>query len=164
MPDFTGLFAGLQESIWLAFENIKTWLNNLFSPLIDGVKNTIQNAYDGIVDLLTESEEEKAQKQVELQSAYDNLTSKMNEKLPIIGQAKTALDTVISDNIDYSDTTQQPNITFSYKGQTYKILDLEPFIPYREQIRSYIVPLMYLTFLYKLYRKLPSIIGGFQAL
>ena len=57
-----------------------------------------------------------------------------------------------------------PNFQITFHGTTYDFIDFSIFDDYQKHIHSSILLLVYFRYIMKLFKQLPSIIGGFGSL
>lgn len=50
----------------------------------------------------------------------------------------------------------------SWKGVTFGLIDFSLFVNYRDWVHGIILAIAWAIFIFKTYRRLPSIIGGFS--
>lgn len=90
---------------------------------------------------------------------FDELSNKFNEKFAFIEQIKTLINDLLGFN-NYGDKT--PSFNMSWKGVTFALVDFSLFLEYRIWLHGIILAIAWFVFLFKTYKKLPSIIGGFS--
>lgn len=90
---------------------------------------------------------------------FDKLSSKFNEKFAFVQQIKTFANNLFN-NTDFGDNLPSFNITFY--GITFSLIDFSIFLSYRSLIHGIILAISWVIFIFKTYKKLPSIIGGFN--
>lgn len=90
---------------------------------------------------------------------FDELSNKFNEKFSFIEQIKTLINDLLGFS-NYGDKT--PSFNMSWKGVTFALVDFSLFLDYRSWLHGIILAIAWFVFLFKTYKKLPSIIGGFS--
>lgn len=90
---------------------------------------------------------------------FNELSNKFNSKFSFVEQIKTLINDLLGFN-NYGEKVPEFNIT--WKGVTFAIIDFSLFLDYRSWLHGIILAISWFTFLFKTYKKLPSIIGGFS--
>lgn len=90
---------------------------------------------------------------------FESLSSKFDEKFSFVGQIKDLFSSFLGFN-NYGDNV--PSFTLTWYGTTVAIIDFSLFLDYRTWIHGIILAIAWAIFIFKTYRKLPSIIGGFS--
>lgn len=90
---------------------------------------------------------------------FDELSSKFNEKFAFIEQIKT----FVSDLLGFNNYGEKvPTFDMTWHGVTFSLIDFSLFLEYRTWLHGIILAIAWFSFLFKTYKKLPSIIGGFS--
>lgn len=92
-------------------------------------------------------------------NSFDDLSSKFNEKFAFVEQIKTLVNDLLGFN-NYGD--KAPSFNMTWKGVTFALIDFSLFLDYRSWLHGIILAVAWFAFLFKTYKKLPSIIGGFS--
>ncbi len=78
------------------------------------------------------------------------------------GEVETVLDNINS--LNFSSTEQIPDLTIhlpdSYGGGTFNIFDFNFFNQYKNQVHTFVSTILWISFIFHLYRRLPIIIRG----
>lgn len=90
---------------------------------------------------------------------FEELSNKINEKFGFISQIQELLSDLFNFSSSRSSTVPSWNIT--YAGVTVSIIDFTAFEQYRGVVHGIIICIMYLSFLLRLHRRLPGIIGAY---
>lgn len=90
---------------------------------------------------------------------FEELSSKFDEKFAFVGQIKTLVSDLLGFN-NYGDKV--PSFNMTWHGVTFALIDFSLFLDYRTWLHSIILAIAWFVFLFKTYKKLPSIIGGFS--
>lgn len=90
---------------------------------------------------------------------FEDLKSKFDEKFSFVGQIKVLINDLLGFN-NYGEKVPEFNMTWS--GVTFSLIDFSLFLNYRSWLHGIILAIAWFTFLFKTYKKLPSIIGGFS--
>lgn len=90
---------------------------------------------------------------------FNELSSKFDEKFAFIEQIKILINDLLGFN-NYGD--KAPTFNMSWRGVTFALIDFSLFLEYRTWLHGIILAIAWFTFLFKTYKKLPSIIGGFS--
>lgn len=89
---------------------------------------------------------------------FEDLYNKFNEKFVFVGQLKDLLNSLLGFN-NYGETT--PTFNMTWHGVTFSLIDFSLFLNYRSWLHGIILSIAWFIFIFKTYKKLPSIIGGF---
>ena len=91
---------------------------------------------------------------------FGDLNDKINSKFGFIGQVKELVYTLFNLNEEegYEST---PNWSVTYEGVTVDIIDWTPFEKYRSYFHGLVLSIMWISFLHRLYKRIPAIIYGF---
>lgn len=90
---------------------------------------------------------------------FEDLSAKFDEKFAFINQIKDLFSSFLGFN-NYGDSV--PSFTLTWYGTTVAIIDFSLFLDYRTWIHGIILAIAWAVFIFKTYRKLPTIIGGFS--
>lgn len=90
---------------------------------------------------------------------FNDLSNKFNEKFAFIEQIKTFVNSFLG-NSNYGDKT--PAFEMTWHGVTFALIDFSLFLQYRNWLHGIILAIAWVIFIFKTYKKLPSIIGGFS--
>lgn len=90
---------------------------------------------------------------------FNELSNKFNEKFLFVNQIKTLINDLLGFN-NYGDKV--PTFNMTWHGVTFALIDFSIFLDYRIWLHGIILAIAWFTFLFKTYKKLPSIIGGFS--
>ena len=82
---------------------------------------------------------------------FEELSSKFNEKFSFVEQLKSFANNLFG-NTDFGDST--PSFNMTWHGVTFALIDF--------WLHGIILAIAWAVFIFKTYRKLPSIIGGFS--
>lgn len=96
---------------------------------------------------------------VPVNNPFKNLSIKFDEKFAFINQIKDLVKSLLGFN-NYGNSVPRFNMT--WKGVTFTLIDFSLFLEYRTWLHSIILAIAWFVFLFKTYKKLPSIIGGFN--
>lgn len=159
----------LKESFVGGLKNVVTGLSNLgdtiggfFEWLLDGIGDISTAILDGIGDLLEWLLDGIGEVLKFLFVPSDNLASdlkeKIYEKFPFIQQIVELVDAFL----DLGNNATAPQFTFTYHGTTVSIVNFADFDSFMPLVRAIILAVAWFTFIFRLYKRLPSIIGGFH--
>lgn len=90
---------------------------------------------------------------------FEKLSSKFNEKFSFVEQLKSFANNLFG-NTDFGDST--PTFNMTWHGVTFALIDFSLFLQYRSWLHGIILAIAWAVFIFKTYRKLPTIIGGFS--
>lgn len=90
---------------------------------------------------------------------FEQLSVKFNEKFAFVEQIKTLINSLLGFN-NYGD--KAPTFNMTWHGVTFALIDFSLFLDYRTWLHGIILAIAWFTFLFRTYKKLPSIIGGFS--
>lgn len=90
---------------------------------------------------------------------FEKLSSKFDEKFAFVNQIKDLFSKLLGFS-NYGEDV--PNFSLTWYGTTVAIIDFSLFLNYRTWIHGIILAIAWSVFIFKTYRKLPSIIGGFS--
>lgn len=90
---------------------------------------------------------------------FESLSVKLDEKFAFVNQIKSLFSSLLGFN-NYGENV--PSFTLTWYGATVAIIDFSLFLNYRTWIHGIILAIAWAVFIFKTYRKLPSIIGGFS--
>lgn len=90
---------------------------------------------------------------------FDELSNKFNEKFAFVNQVKTLVNDLLGYS-NYGDKT--PTFDMTWRGVTFALIDFSLFLDYRNWLHGIILAIAWFVFIFKTYKKLPSIIGGFS--
>lgn len=132
-------------------KNIANAIHNFFSDLLSGILTGLNNLKDGIIqglkDLFIPSD-----------NAFTDIKDIINEKFGFISQIKDMFSSIINATFTQSDEAPEFNITIY--GQDLSIIDWSLFAPYRLIIHGIIIAVSYISFIMRLIKRIPKIIGG----
>lgn len=103
------------------------------------------------------------------QDQFTEFSNNIKSKFGFVDQIKELVQNLFSfDNSPYSVSTQSedtmsnyPKWEIEYYGTKVSIIDFEAFDRYRGVVHGIIIAVMYISFIFRLYRKLPGLVGGF---
>lgn len=90
---------------------------------------------------------------------FSELSDKFNQKFAFIDQIKSFANSLFG-NTNFGDST--PTFDMTWHGVTFALIDFSLFLEYRVWLHGIILAIAWAVFIFKTYRKLPSIIGGFS--
>lgn len=90
---------------------------------------------------------------------FSELKNKFDEKFAFIEQIKTFVNSFLG-NSNYGDKT--PSFEMTWHDVTFALIDFSLFLQYRTWLHGIILSIAWVIFIFKTYKKLPSIIGGFS--
>lgn len=104
------------------------------------------------------------------QDQFTEFSNNIKSKFGFVDQIKELVQNLFSfDNSPYSVSTQSedtmsnyPKWEIEYYGTKVSIIDFEAFDRYRGVVHGIIIAVMYISFIFRLYRKLPGLVGGFN--
>lgn len=170
-------------------ENNNSWLSKIFnsignigSSILEGLEvpfNTIKEGLDNIFKTISNivsflnpsSDNFFGKKLIELftdlfkylfvpsENPFTSLSDKFEGKFQIINQIKNLISSLLG-NFDYGDSI--PEFKITYLGASASIIDFSLFVEYRGWIHGIILAIAWYSFLIRLFKKLPGIIGGFN--
>ena len=133
-------------------KNIANAIYNFFSDLLSGIITGLINLKDGIIqglkDLFIPSD-----------NAFTDIKDIVNEKFGFISQIKELVSAFV--NYSFADSDTPPEFNINYKGKEISIIDWSLYAPYRMTVHFIIIAISYLSFIIRLYKRLPGYIGGF---
>lgn len=99
---------------------------------------------------------------VPTQDQFSEINDKFNEKFGFFEQVKELVSNLFSyhDTSSYSLNNDYPSWDITYEGVTVSIIDFSLFDEYRGLVHSIIIGVMYISFLWRLYRRLPGVINS----
>lgn len=115
-------------------------IGNFFSDLLDGILSGLESLFVPSVDF------------------GDAFGQVLDEKFPIIDQVTVLVEQFTNLGSD----VQAPQFTFTYYGVEVSIVNFEDFEQFIPVVKGIISAIAWFTFLFKLYKRLPGIIGGFK--
>lgn len=90
---------------------------------------------------------------------FNELSNKFNDKFAFVNQIKT----LFNDLLGYSNYGDKvPSFDMTWRGVTFAFIDFSLFLDYRTWLHGIILAIAWFIFIFKTYKKLPSIIGGFS--
>lgn len=128
-------------------------LENAFKGIGDGLNALGNFLLDGIKGLFIPSEDYMANKTT-------SLTNTMNEKFPIVDQIKQIIDQLLNPVQNRSNSPNTFTIS-AYGVENMEIIDFTFFDEHKELIHNIILGVAWALYVFRLYKRLPSIIGGF---
>ncbi len=90
---------------------------------------------------------------------FNELSSKFDTKFAFVNQIKDLFNSLLGFN-NYGDKV--PVFEMTWKGVTFAFIDFSMFLDYRLWLHGIILAIAWAIFIFKTYKKLPSIIGGFS--
>lgn len=90
---------------------------------------------------------------------FDEISTKFNEKFAFVNQIKDLLNGLLGFN-NYGNNA--PTFNMTWFGVTFAFIDFSMFLDYRLWLHGIILAIAWFIFIFKTYKKLPSIIGGFN--
>lgn len=133
-------------------KNIANAIFNFFSDLLSGILTGLDNLKDGIIqglkDLFIPSD-----------NAFIVIKDIVNEKFGFISQIKELVSAFV--NYSFAESDTPPEFNINYKGKEISIIDWSLYAPYRMTVHFIIIAISYLSFIMRLYKRLPGYIGGF---
>lgn len=133
-------------------KNIANAIHNFFSDLLSGILTGLNNLKDGIIqglkDLFIPSD-----------NAFTDIKDIVNEKFGFISQIKDLVSAFV--NYSFAESDTPPEFNINYKGNEISIIDWSLYAPYRMTVHFIIIAISYLSFIMRLYKRLPGYIGGF---
>lgn len=136
------------EGLGSFFSTLWTWLTDIFGA-ITKIPETIIKLLGDLLNWLF----------VPSNNPFESLSSKFDEKFAFVGQIKDLFSSLLGFN-NYGENV--PSFTLTWYGATVAIIDFSLFLNYRTWIHGIILAIAWTVFIFKTYRKLPSIIGGFS--
>jgi hypothetical protein len=92
--------------------------------------------------------------------SFGGLQTRFEAKIPILGQSKTVIDNFTAMAADT--TAAAPEFTVEMYGVKANLIDFSQFAPFMPTIHGIIIAVVYIAFIRKVIKKIPSIIGGFH--
>lgn len=89
---------------------------------------------------------------------FENLATKFEEKFAFVNQIKDLLNSLLGFN-NYGE--EVPTFNMTWHGVTFALIDFSMFLEYRLWLHGIILAISWFIFIFKTYKKLPAIIGGF---
>lgn len=90
---------------------------------------------------------------------FNELSNKFDEKFAFVNQIKT----LVNDLLGYTNYGDKaPSFDMTWHGVTFSLIDFSLFLNYRTWLHGIILAIAWFVFIFKTYKKLPSIIGGFS--
>lgn len=132
--------SSLGESVTLLFDELLDGITDLFDNLVDSFRNILIELF------------------VPTSNVGDDISTKIYDKFPFIFQ----IGNVVATLFELDGSTEPPDLTITYYGSTVKIIDftlVEDYIPLMQTI---IVGLAWGSFIIRLYKRIPRLIGGFS--
>lgn len=90
---------------------------------------------------------------------FNELSSKFDTKFAFVSQIKDLFNSLLGFN-NYGD--KAPVFEMTWRGVTFAFIDFSMFLNYRLWLHGIILAIAWAIFIFKTYKKLPSIIGGFS--
>lgn len=90
---------------------------------------------------------------------FESLSQKFDEKFAFVKQIQNLFNSLLGFN-DYG--TDVPHFEMTWRGVTFSFIDFSMFLNYRLWLHGIILAIAWFIFIFKTYKKLPSIIGGFS--
>lgn len=90
---------------------------------------------------------------------FNELSSKFDTKFAFVNQIKDLFNSLLGFN-NYGD--KAPVFEMTWRGVTFAFIDFSMFLNYRLWLHGIILAIAWAIFIFKTYKKLPSIIGGFS--
>ena len=140
VSNFKGAIGSFNSSVTGLFDNLLEKLVELFNFLITRIREVLIYLY------------------VPEDNIWLELKDKILEKFPFITQVSQIVSAFM--NIDGS--KEQPNFSITYYGSTVKIIDFSLFEDYIPVVQVIIIAIAWGSFIFRLYKRIPSIIGGFR--
>lgn len=168
-------FSDLGSNIGTWFSNLGTSLSNWFADLGSNLKNLLSyiNPFDEnflgkklielIGDLLNDLFVPK-------EDHFGELHDKINEKFGFISQFKDlvynffGLEQVDNGNVYIKTASdyEYPGFYITYEGYTFSIIDFSTFDRFRSIFHGIIISILWISYLWRLYRRSPEIVAGFK--
>lgn len=126
----------------------------MMMDLVTSNKNIIVNSINGLVDSWLQKMKDLW---IPKDNPYSDLMFRFKEKFPIAEQISLVLTTLIVD----TSTDTPPEFNITYMGATANIMDFTAYAQYKTFVQMLIVGIAWFMFLRRLFKRLPSIIGGF---
>ena len=124
--------------------NITSYLNPFHENFFG---NTLKNLFSTLLQNLF----------IPSTNPFEDLALKINEKFGFINQIKE----FITNFLGFKDFgTEPPVFEINYKGTKLKIIDFSIFLQYRTFLHSIILAIAWTLFIFRLYKRIPNIIGG----
>lgn len=145
------------NSIWDVIKQIPGKLLDIIENIKNGFLDLGQRVIElpcKIIELLKELFELLF---VPEKTPVDDIKDIIDKKFPVINQITDIVNGLF---VKYGDTTATPRFTVTYKGQTYNILNLDWYIPYRNIVCGIIICIAWLSFVFWLVRFVPKMLGG----
>lgn len=127
-------------------------IGGFFTGLLDGIGDFFAGLLDGIGDLLEYLFVPKGE-------FGGDLMDIVSAKFPIIDQLEELFDGLLAIG-----DVERPKFEITYYDTTVSIVDFEPFEKYLPIVHGIISAVAWFTFLFRLYKRLPALIGGFHPL
>lgn len=90
---------------------------------------------------------------------FEELSVKMEEKFAFVNQIKDLFSSLLGfNNYGY----EAPTFNMTWKGVTFALIDFSLFLEYRIWLHGIILAIAWFVFIFKTFKKLPVIIGGFS--
>lgn len=90
---------------------------------------------------------------------FIELSNKFDEKFAFVNQ----INTLVNDLLGYTNYGEKaPSFDMTWHGATFSLIDFSLFLNYRNWLHGIILAIAWFVFIFKTYKKLPSIIGGFS--
>lgn len=151
---------GILENV----KNIITYIANLPANIANNIKGFFEqlalrieigftDLKDGLIqslkDLFIPSEE----------NYFAQFKNAINERFAFISQIKELKSAFV--HYTFADSDTPPEFNINYKGKEISIIDWSFYAPYRMTVHFIIIVISYLSFIIRLYKRIPSYIGGF---
>lgn len=95
---------------------------------------------------------------------FEEIMNKFNNKFSFVGQIEELANSLLNvpSTLSDSEVDIYANFKVTYEGYTFSIFDLSLLEPYRGALHTLIIAISYITFAFRLYKRLPGIIQGFS--
>lgn len=96
------------------------------------------------------------------QDQFTEINNKFNEKFGFFEQVKELVVELFSfhSTASYSENNSYPSWNITYQGTTVSIVDFSLFDKYRGTVHGIIIGTMYISFCWRLFRRLPGVINA----
>lgn len=132
----SGFFFDIVKSIQTLSDNIKQFFSDLLDGILDGIKSLF----------------------VPTKSYGEDLRITIECKFPFVSQV---ID-IVNSLLNLGNNAVPPKFEFTYQGATVSIVEFDSFSAFMPIIHSIILAVAWLSYIMRLYKRLPSIIGGFR--
>lgn len=150
-------FTDLGDKIEDVWDSVKTGFSNLGDKIVDlwnSVKDGFADVIDGIVNLPQIISDKIEYLFTPTVNIFALIKNKFENKFPIVSQISGLFDSL------YNIGTTEPSFSFTYKGVNLKLIDFSSFAPYMPMIRRYTAVFIWLSFLSREVKRIPSLIRG----